>query len=180
MTNELGFEKLRRQCDPNVMKCETTEEISPLKEIIGQKRALKALRFGLGIGKRDFNIFISGSPGTGRTTTVKNFLKELAKTKPIPSDWCYVNNFSNPYEPRAISLPAGKGRNFQAEITRLIEEVKSALPKAFESEEYSKRREVTTRRITSDRNELFSKTSQKAQKEGFVLQSSPIGFTRRY
>jgi len=108
VTNELPPNKLRKECDPKLMRCETTEELSPLEEIIGQERAVKALRFGLGIEQLGFNIYVAGYPGTGRTTAVKDFLEEIAKKKQVPSDWCYVNNFKNSYEPKAIRLPLAK------------------------------------------------------------------------
>ena len=143
MHEELSFEKLRRACDPALMRCETTEELEPLEEIIGQERAVKALKFGLDIEKLGFNIFAAGYPGTGRTTAVKDFLEEVAKGKPVPSDWCYVNNFRNEYEPRAISFPPEKVKEFQTDMSNLISEVQRALPKAFESEEYTIKREAT-------------------------------------
>jgi lon-related putative ATP-dependent protease len=157
------------------MRCETTEEISPLEEIIGQKRAVKALKFGLDIEQLGFNIYAAGASGTGRTTAVKDFLEEVAKKKPVPSDWCYINNFDEPYEPKAIRLPPGEGKNFQTAMSGLIAEVQRALPKAFESEEFAAKREATIKAIQEERNELFSQLNERAQKEGFVLQSTPIG-----
>ena len=175
MVKELSFEELRRQCDPKLMRCETTEEIQPLEEIIGQKRALRALKFGLDITQRGFNIYAAGYPGTGRTTAVKDFLDEVAKRKSVPSDWCYVNNFDNPYEPRAIRLPPGEGKAFQTAMSSLIAAVQAALPKAFESDEFAARKEETIKAVEEDRNELFSQLNKKAQQEGFVLQSTPVG-----
>lgn len=175
MPTELSFEKLRRQCDPKLMHCETTEEISPLEEIIGQKRAVKALKFGLDIDQLGFNIYAAGYPGTGKTTAVKDFLEEVAEKKPVPSDWCYVNNFDESYEPKAVRLPPGEGKNFQTAMSSLIAEVQRALPKVFESEEFAAKKEVTVKAIQEERNELFSQLNERAQKEGFVLQSTPIG-----
>jgi len=175
MVKELSFEDLRRQCDPKQMRCETTEEIQPLEEIIGQKRAVRALKFGLDIEQRGFNIYAAGYPGTGRTTAVKDFLDEVAKKRSVPSDWCYVNNFDNSYEPKAIRLPPGEGKNFQTAISSLVAAAQAALPKAFESEEYAARKEETIKAIGEERNELFSELNKKAQQEGFVLQSTPIG-----
>lgn len=100
MVNELPVERLRRKCDPDLMRCESTQGLAPLQEIIGQERAVRALRFGLGIRERGFNIYVSGFPGTRRTTAVRNFVEETARTEMIPSDWCYVNNFSNEYVQR--------------------------------------------------------------------------------
>ena len=117
MYNELSPEKLRKVFDPKTISCQTTEEISPLTEIIGQDRAVKALKFGLEIKERGFNIYVSGRPGTGRMTAVKDYLEETAKTKAVPDDWCYVNNFSNEYEPKALRLPPGKGKAFKDEMS---------------------------------------------------------------
>ncbi|MEM2936200.1 MAG: ATP-dependent protease, partial [Candidatus Bathyarchaeia archaeon] len=99
MIKELPVEKLRKECDATLMRCETTGEMAPLTEIIGQERAVRALKFGLDIKERGFNIYVAGFPGTGRTTAVKGFLEELAQTKPVPPDWGYGNNVRNLYEP---------------------------------------------------------------------------------
>jgi lon-related putative ATP-dependent protease len=175
MVKELSPEKLRLTCDASFMKCETTEELAPLREIIGQERAVRALKFGLGIKDHGFNIYVAGWPGTGRTTAVKEFVMEIARGQPVPSDWCYVNNFANQYEPKALQFPAGKGKEFQKDIKNLIENIRSALPKAFESEDYSRKREETLRSLENQRKELIEKLNAKAQEEGFVIQSSPVG-----
>ena len=175
MVKELPLESLRKTCDPNVMRCKTTEELAPLREIIGQERAVRALKFGLGIRDQGFNIYVAGYPGTGRKTAVKNFVEELASVEPVPPDWCYVNNFSDQYQPNAIQLPAGKGREFQDDVKNLIESIRTALPKAFESDDYAARREATVRVLEKHRKELIDKLNVKAQQEGFIIQSTPIG-----
>lgn len=175
MPDELPLEKLRRETDPKTMHCKTTEEITPLEEIIGQERAVRALKFGLDIKERGFNIYAAGYPGTGRMTTVKDFLKEVAKTKPVPSDWCYVYNFRNPYEPKAIKLPSGKGKEFQKDIENLINEVRRILPKAFESEDYTKKKASTINTIEEERQKFIDQLNKRAQEEGFVLQSTHVG-----
>jgi len=175
LLNELSFEKVRRECDPNLMPCETTEQIPPLKEIVGQERAVRALRFGLEIKERGFNIYAAGYPGTGRTTAVKDFLEEIAKDKPVPSDWCYVNNFSNPYEPKAMKLPKGQGWVFQRDMANLIGETQRSLPRVFKSEDYTNRRDATIRAIEEERQKLFAQLNKRAQEEGFILESTPMG-----
>jgi lon-related putative ATP-dependent protease len=157
------------------MRCKTTEELAPLREIIGQERAVRALKFGLGIRDQGFNIYVAGFPGTGRKTAVKNFVEEIARVEPVPPDWCYVNNFSNQYEPKAIQLPAGKGKEFRDNVKNLIESIRTALPKAFESDDYSAKREATIRGLEKQRKELIDKLNVKAQQEGFIIQSTPIG-----
>lgn len=173
--SELPFEKVRKVCEPSGMQCTTTEELSPLEGIIGQERAVKALKFGLEIKQSGFNIYAAGLPGTGKKTTVTDFLEEIAKGRPVPSDLCYVNNFSNPYEPRALRLPSGRGNELQSDMKKLIEETRNLLPKAFESEDYASKRDAKLKEIEGERKELLTRLNQRAQKDGFVLRSTPIG-----
>jgi lon-related putative ATP-dependent protease len=175
MVNELPPDSLRKVCDARFIRCKTTEELVPIREIIGQERAVRALKFGLGIRDRGFNIYVAGFPGTGRTTAVKNFVEEIARAEPVPPDWCYVNNFSNQYEPKAIKLSSGKGKGFRDDVKNLIENIQTALPKAFESEDYTIKREATIRGLENQRKELIDQLNTKAQQEGFVIQSTPIG-----
>ncbi len=175
LIEELPPQKLRKEVDLTLIHCKTTADLSPLEEIIGQERAVKALKFGLDIREHGFNIFVSGYPGTGRMTAIKDYLEKVAKTKPVPSDWCYVNNFSDPYQPRAIKLPPGKGREFQKDMKNFINETQKALVKAFESEQYVKKKETTIKSVENERDELFSELNRKAQREGFLIQNTPIG-----
>src|SRR3989337_574609 len=175
MIEKLSAEKIRLGCDASFMRCETTEGLLPLREIIGQERAVRALKFGIGIRDHGFNVYVAGWPGTGRTTAVKNFVDEIARFDPVPPDWCYVNNFSNQYEPKALQLPAGKGKEFQKDVKNLIENIRAALPKAFESDDYTRKREDTLKGLENQRKELIDRLNAKAQEEGFIIQTTPIG-----
>jgi len=149
--------------------------MEPLEGILGQERAVRALKFGLEIKEHGFNIYMAGLPGSGRTTAVKDFLEEMAKGRPVPSDWCYVYNFSDPFVPRAIKLPPGQGKEFQRDMKSFVEEVRSLLPKAFESEDYAAKRETAIKAVEEERKKLLAQLNERAQQEGFVLQSTPIG-----
>ena len=175
MVNSVPVEKLRNVCDATLMHCESTKDLVPLSEIIGQERAVRALKFGLGIKNHGFNVYVAGYSGTGRKTAVKNFVEAQAKKQPIPDDWCYVNNFGNQYEPKAIKFQAGKGKEFRQDMKNFIENIKTALPKAFESEDYVARREATIKGLENQRKQLIDELSVKAQREGFVIQTTPIG-----
>ncbi|MCW4039470.1 MAG: AAA family ATPase [Candidatus Bathyarchaeota archaeon] len=175
MSKKLSIDQLRLEFDSTLLRCETTEELTPLEGIIGQERAVRALRFGLDIKEKGFNIYAAGYPGTGRTTAVQDFLKELAKVKSIPSDWCYVNNFTNSYEPLAIELPSGKGKEFAQDMKEFIEEVRQELPKTFESDDYASKRDETIQSIEIERRDLFNQMNERVQKEGFLLQITPMG-----
>jgi Cdc6-like AAA superfamily ATPase len=87
-SNELKPESLRWTCDPSVFPFKTTAEIPPLKGIVEQDRATRAIRFGLDISSPGYNIYVSGLTGTGKTTVIKTFLEEIAAKMPSPEDWC--------------------------------------------------------------------------------------------
>ena len=175
MVEELPVAKLRRVCDPQMLGCDTTEEMEPLETIVGQERAVRALEFGLGIQKLGFNIYVAGPPGTGKTTAVKRFLEEVARGKAVPSDWCYVYNFRDSYRPQALRLPPGRGRELQKDVKNLVEGARREIPRVFESEEYAAKREETTQGFQRQKQELLSQMGEKAQAEGFFLQMSPMG-----
>ena len=175
MIEELSIQNLRRVCDPKAMGCDSSAEISTLGNIIGQERAVRALRFGLGINEKGFNIFVAGMPGTGRTTAIERFLEEVAKDAPVPSDWCYVNNFRDSAHPNALRLPAGMAVEFRGDVDVLSASAVREIRNAFESEEYPTQREQTLKSFQQQKQELLEKINEEALQAGFLLQSSPVG-----
>src|SRR5436190_792828 len=107
MAGELTPDRLRRVYDPDSIGFETTVGLSAPAEIIGQPRATAALQFGLGMADSGYHIYIAGPRGTGKMTTVNAFLADAALRRPVPDDLCYVFNFADPDQPRALRLPPG-------------------------------------------------------------------------
>jgi len=170
--HEVALEKLRRVCDPEQLGFQTTDTIEPLVGIVGQERALRALRLGLEMRDDGFNVYVAGRPGTGRTTAVMAFLDQVGRDKPIPPDWCYVNNFQDPYCPRAIHLPAGQGLKFRAHMEELVGELRRRIPEAFESEQSAQKRQAVTSAFQRQRQTILSRMEQVIQKMGFVVQAT--------
>jgi predicted ATP-dependent protease len=175
MVAELGYKQARKTCPEMSFNCESSADLTPLEEIIGQDRAMRALNFGLRIPNKGFNIFISGLPGTGRRTAILDFLKELAKEQKPPLDWCYVNNFQDSSKPNALPLPPGTGIELKKAMEKFVSQIQPALREAFESEDYGKRREATMRSINQERNEIVKHINSMAQEAGFIVQPSQIG-----
>jgi lon-related putative ATP-dependent protease len=146
-----------------------------LDEVIGQARAVKSLEMGLGIKDHGYNIYVSGSPGTGKSSIVKAFLQRMSKKEPTPPDLCYVHNFDDPYSPQYLILPPGKGARFERDMKKLIDALKEAIPTAFHSEDYQEQRQRIDQEFEQFRNTLFSQLEAKADKKGFVIQRTPIG-----
>ncbi len=171
----LSAEKLRNTCDPKSLGIRTTDRLPPLEGIIGQERAVRALEFGLEIPDDGFNVYVAGVPGTGKMTAVQSFLEDRAAREPVPPDWCYVNNFSDPYEPKVLKLPAGTGVALQRDMRKLVQQARKAIQQAFESDEYAAHRDEIVQTLTRRRNELFEKMSEVARQRGFLLQLTPMG-----
>ncbi len=175
MLRKVTKDELYKCCDPSELSFGTTDEIAPLKETIGQKRALSALRFGLGIDSHGFNIYILGESGTGKMTTIKTILEEKAAREPAPDDWCYVYNFKNPDMPRALSMPSGTGITFQKDMSELIAALRQEIPKTFESKEYEKQRAKILEDFQQKQKKYFSDIEEEAKEKDFTLRKTVSG-----
>jgi LonC protease-like protein len=100
---------LRRETDPATLGFATTAEISDIAGLIGQDRAVDAIRLAASIPHRDFNLFVLGPVGTGRHRAVDALLKTEAAKCPVPSDWAYVNNFDAPHCPSSYKMEHQSG-----------------------------------------------------------------------
>ena len=172
---EVPVEQLRWRCDPNSLPYETTEAIQPCEEIIGQERALEAIRVGLDINSLGYNIFVTGLAGTGRFTTIKCVLEEMDVKGKIPNDLCYVNNFKNPDMPHMLNLPAGQGSAFKKEMENLIETLKKKIPLVFENETYLNKKKEVVERYRNKQADMFRDFEKKVNKEGFALVQIQMG-----
>lgn len=175
MSQELTHQDARERCPDLAFECKSSADLKPLEEIIGQDRALRALQFGLNIGEKGFNVFVSGFPGTGRKSAIEDFVKELAKRIPVPPDRCYVNNFTDPTKPKVLTLPPGKGEEFKKNMERFVTEAIAALRKAFESEEYAQKISAKLKALEEARKDHVAKLNKMTLEAGFQLQQSQIG-----
>ncbi|MDH5490700.1 MAG: AAA family ATPase [Myxococcales bacterium] len=172
----LNADELRRRTDPESLSFESTETLGEPEEMLGQARAVEALRVGLGLHKRGYHVFAMGPTGTGRRTAVQRNLDERARDEPTPSDWCYVHNFVDPRRPRAIRLPAGQARQLAETMSRLIEELREALGDAFESERYRKQRAALEKAFERRREAAFGELRKLAEDRDVGVAQTPMGF----
>ena len=167
--------ELCQHCDPEQFDFETTEELEELAELIGQPRAVEALQFGIGIRQAGYNIFALGPAGTGKLSFVRQVFEEEAKQSPVPADWCYVNNFEQPHKPRALHLPPGKGAALRQDMKQWVEDLRSALSSAFESQEYQTRQQVIVQEFKERHTQAFEELQRRAKERSMVLLSTPGG-----
>ncbi len=175
MQKKLTPEELYTCCDLSKLKFETTRDIEPLADTIGQERALGAIDFALGLESKGYNIYALGESGTGKMTSVRRKIHELAQKEPVPDDWVYVFNFDDPDKPRAISLPPGKAVEFQREMEELVHNLRVEIPKLFESKEYEKSRSKVVEEFQKKQKETFGSLEEEAKKKGFSIRKTVSG-----
>lgn len=167
---------LYHPCALEQLRFQITSELEDLAEIIGQPRALDAVRFGTGIRREGYNIFVLGSPGMGKHTFVRAHLEARAGGEPAPSDWCYINNFEQPHKPRALRLPAGSAVTLRQDMAQLVEELGSAIPAAFDSEEYRGKMEEIHKAFKEQQEQALAELGNAALQQGIALLRTPGGF----
>lgn len=174
MIQKLKPEQLRRTYDPGAFSLPVSKNDEPAKAIIGQERAVKALKFGLGNKAHGFNIYVAGEPGTGKQTAVLHFLEDLAIHEAPPCDWVYVNNFQDPYFPKKLSLPKGQAHDFRNDVRHFLLQANAALIKIFESDEFAKKRDELFQKMQEEEATIFDELNEKARKENFIIQRTPV------
>ncbi|MTI71519.1 MAG: ATP-dependent protease [Firmicutes bacterium] len=166
---------LKKKCNTDSFSFKTTKEITESNDIIGQKRAMKAIKFGLSIKRKGYNIFVSGISGTGRNTYSYSIASEFSKKMETPDDWCYVYNFIKPVNPRAIPLEMGRGKILRNEIENLIEKLKIDVPKVFSSKEYEDRKKVIYEQFEKKTEEIIDKLNDIAKDYDFEFTKTEKG-----
>lgn len=173
----LPAEAARDRCDPSSLGFAVTEDLEPLEEIIGQERAVEAVRFGIEIARGGYHIFAHGPGGSGKSTTLRRFLGQVAQKRPGADDLCYVFNVDEPYRPKVLRMPAGRGSKLAAGMVRVVEELLQALPAAFDAEAAATRRQDLTHTFEGRSQGLFEGLRRSVQVEGIDLLQTPEGLT---
>ena len=145
--SRLDPSQLYKPCNIEQLTFDSTEELEDIDITVGQERAVEAIKFGIRMHIHGYNIFAMAPAGTGKLTTVKQFVEHEASRQPIPSDWCFVNNFRQPAKPAAIQLMPGQGKYFKQDMEELIDELSVAIPAAFGGDEYSSQAGEIDRKI---------------------------------
>jgi lon-related putative ATP-dependent protease len=166
---------LHRRCDPTQFPFETTAEVEDLTDVLGQTRAVEAVRFGIGIRRDGYNLFALGPEGSGKYSVVRQFLARTAAEQSAPADWCYINNFADPHKPHALRLPPGGGITLRRDMERLVEELRTAIPAAFEGEQYRTRRQEIEEEFRERQEKGLAEVQRQAQERGIALIRTPMG-----
>lgn len=175
----LTADQVSTRIDPSELAFKSSAELQPFKGVLGQGRAENAIRFGIGMDRPGYNIYAMGENGTGRSSYIREYLKEQAAQQPAPSDWCYVNHFANPREPKVLELPPTKALAFKTILDELINNLIATFPAVFEHPTYQQQKST----IDHAFNRKYDKALELVEKEALKANtavfrdSSAISFT---
>ena len=167
--NELKHQDLKWICDTSLLDFETTNDVKPIEGIVGQERALKALKVGVDLKSPGYNIFITGLSGTGKFTTIKMMLETIASGNVKLNDYAYVNNFQDEDRPTLLKFPAGKAVEFKKHLSNTIKFLQEKIPIALSNEPFiSKKKQIITE-FNQQQQKLLSEFEDKLKEDNFSL-----------
>jgi predicted ATP-dependent protease len=172
---ELMPDQVRKRADPAGLGFQTTEALPEPDQLMGQQRAHEAIDFALALDGQGYNLFVAGQPGSGRSTTALNAVRQAAAERKAGQDWCYVYHFDRPNEPIAIALPAGGGQAFARDIDQFVSASRRALRRAFGDDAYRQQRSAQLSDISARQTQMIEELQQEARQHGFLLQAAPNG-----
>ncbi|MEW6614092.1 MAG: ATP-binding protein [Thermodesulfobacteriota bacterium] len=178
---KVPFEKLRWICPSEWFDFNCTNHVKPLKEFIGQDRALDSINFGLDVKSQGYNLFLTGLTGTGKATTIKTCIEEFITKKQgegiefKPEDWCYVYNFSDPDHPKVLKLPQGYGKSFNTQMEKLLKTLQEEIPKVFSSEDYNKQKQGVMENQQKEYQDALNELDMEARNHDLMVEMTSMG-----
>lgn len=176
LPERLPPERLRRAAAFQVTDATPAPARAPVDTTSAYPRAAEAIRFGATTPARGFNIVAIGSTGAQIREVATTLLAEVARQRPAPPDWVYVNNFATPHRPIALSLPRGRAALLRRAMNGLVDDLRTSLPAIFESEDYARRRSSIQDTFNTKASEAFNALGEKASARGLAILRTPMGF----
>lgn len=173
----LSAPELAAHCDPALLEAAAAAP-AEAGALVGQERARAAVEFGIGMRRAGYHLYVMGPPGSGRHSLVRRAIaRQVAQDGTQRGDWVYVNNFSAPHQPIALPLAAGRGAQLREHMRALVDELRSTIPAAFESEEFAAELERLNTEFKERVEHGLIEVNHAAQAQGLVMLRTPVGFT---
>ena len=172
---ELKATSLKNSFNIDSLKFNTTEEVEPFNGIIGQERALEAIKSAMQIPQKGFNLYISGTLGIGKTAYALSVVNSLSEKMPVPKDYCYINNFENPLEPIAVALEPGEGMEFKQDMNRFINSITTRINKELTGDMYEKEKKTIIDRYKRAKENIMREFDKSTYEKGFKVRNTENG-----
>ena len=177
--HELLPKDLRWKCNPALFDFVSTEDIEPIEGIVGQERALKAIKLGVDIKSPGYNIYIAGLSGTGKATTVKKMLEVISSNCPSLFDYSYVNNFKDGDYPILLTFKVGKAKEFKKDYAEAIEILRKRIPQTLENDSFVNRKQKIINLYNEKEKNLLKSFEDKLAAQNLSLGQIKVGETER-
>jgi len=174
-TFSVPFADLRNACDSLALEFERSDQLPAGKPYLGQQRAIDAIEFGIRMKRDGYNLFVLGPNGSHRHGLAEELARERAKEQGAPSDWCYVNNFADPERPSTLRFPAGRGTEYRDDMQEIIEEMRLAIPAAFDDDDYRNQLKALEEATHKEVEEHWRSLEKQAAKDGINVLQTPTG-----
>ena len=167
---QLKPSQLRLTLNPQSLGFTDTSELAgETLPWIGQARAEKAARFGLGLDHPGYNLFVLGEVGSGRSSLLEAAMREEADRRPAPPDLCYLHNVDAPERPLALRLPAGQGRVFRDMMAAMVKNLLLEIPRRLSAADFKAESERINKAFKDQEAIAFAALAQQAAKRQFSL-----------
>ena len=176
---ELSPGELRWKCDPGIFDFDSTENVDPVEGIVGQERALDAIKLGVDMKSPGYNIYIAGLSGTGKATTVKKMLESISTNCPALYDYAYVNNFKDSDHPELLTFKAGKAKAFKHDLAVAIKMLQKKIPQTLDNESYLSKKQKIINQYEDKESAMMKGFEAKLTAENFSLGQIKVGEVAR-
>ncbi len=173
----LEAHQLYTACDETGFDFNSTEELEPVPNHLGQERAKDAIQFAIDISRGGYNLYVAGPAGIGKLSLVRDILDRHPRDDSAVFDWCYINNFEEPGKPQMLQLEKGLGRQLRRDMANLVERLLVTLPATFQSDEYHRRINELQEEYHEREEELFTSLGNQARDKGLTLMRTATGYT---
>jgi predicted ATP-dependent protease len=161
---------LRVTIDPASLGFSDTSELTSMSlPWIGQERAEVAARFGLGMDQPDYNLFVLGEVGSGRSSLLRQVMQAVALGKAVPPDLCYLHNFDAPEKPRALRMPPGQGRLLRQLMVQLCKTLQSEIPQRLDGQDFKAESERIEKIYKREEAKAYAELDAFAEARSFAL-----------
>jgi predicted ATP-dependent protease len=162
--------ELRLSFDPATLGfADTSEMVDYQLPWIGQERAEMAARFGLEMDQPDYNLFVLGEVGSGRSSLLKRAMQDAAANRPVPPDLCYLHNFDAPERPRALRLPAGQGRMLRQLMSQMMRVLQAGIPQLLDGQDFKAGSERIETTYKAEEAKAYAELDTFAEARKFTL-----------
>lgn len=152
------------------------EELGPINgeqpsfDIIGQPRAMRALRMAVRIGAKGYNVFATGPAGTGKRTAIMRVLEEEARGVGQLRDIVYVYGFEQEERPPVLCFKPGDARVFRNMIAELMVKLKELVQELLERQTFKTEKDRILLSTEGWENRLVREFESRLSEDGFVVE----------